>query len=233
MEKEKIDFGNKSALIGTIFKWSVILAIALIALFIFLCIRSDNAKNSEIVPTIATITSNENGEPIEKKYTITSEFLEKNLKNIGKLSTVEASYNGMITAEDGDFPVLTQKGYSMYYIGAVTAGIDVERISIEITENEVIVTVPNAEIQSLKVDPDSIIFANVKKALFNWTTIEEGIDGIRIAEKELMLQAHEDDILTKADEQVDNIIRTLLEDIVRNSEGEPELVIVRKETDEE
>ena len=41
--------------------------------------------------------------------------------------------------------------------------------------------------------------------MFNWTTLEDGIDGIKFAEKELKLQAHEDDILSKADEQIHGI----------------------------
>lgn len=121
----------------------------------------------------------------------------------------------------------------MYYIGTVTAGIDVNKIDISINDNKVVVTVPKAVMQEPVVDTDSIVFANVKKALFNWTTLEDGIDGIKFAEKELKLQAHEDDILSKADEQAENVIRTLLEDIVRNSEGEPELVIIRTEADDE
>lgn len=120
----------------------------------------------------------------------------------------------------------------MYYIGMVTAGIDTEKISIDINDAEVVVTVPKAEIQSLKVDTDSIIFADVKKALFNWTTLEDDIDGIKIAEKELKLQAHEDDILTKADERAEDIIRSLLEDIVKEAEGERQLKIVHAENAE-
>ena len=129
--------------------------------------------------------------------------------------------------------MLFRSGYSMYYIGTVTAGIDVNKIDISINDNKVVVTVPKAVMQEPVVDTDSIVFANVKKALFNWTTLEDGIDGIKFAEKELKLQAHEDDILSKADEQAENVIRTLLEDIVRNSEGEPELVIIRTEADDE
>ncbi|MDE5993329.1 MAG: hypothetical protein K2G87_09820 [Oscillospiraceae bacterium] len=83
-----------------------------------------------------------------------------------------------------------------------------------------------------KVDTDSIVFADVKKALFNWTTLEDGIDGIKIAEKELNLQAYEDDIVTKADERAEDIIRSLLEDIVKEADGERQLKIVRAEDTE-
>ncbi|MCM1022773.1 MAG: DUF4230 domain-containing protein [Prevotella sp.] len=224
MEKEK-----KFSL-GSGFKYLVILAVAVMAFILGLRITGLIADKNKTVQTVA-VASGENSVPVEKKYTVTSEFLEKNLKNIGKLSAVEASYNGVITAENGNYPVLTQKGYSMYYIGTVTAGIDVEKINIEITENKVTVTLPNAEIQSLKVDPNSIAFADVKKALFNWTTIEDGIDGIKIAEKELNLKAYEDDIVGKANERAEDIIRSLLEDIVSEAEGEPELKIVPGETD--
>lgn len=227
MEKEK-KYG-----FGVNFKYFVIFAAAVMAFILGWRIVDLIAdRNSEAVQTVLLTSNDENNDPIEKKYTVTSEFLEKNLKNIGKLSAVEVSYNGVITAESGKYAVLTQKGYSMYYIGMVTAGIDTEKISIDINDAEVVVTVPKAEIQSLKVDTDSIIFADVKKALFNWTTLEDGIDGIKIAEKELKLQAHEDDILTKADERAEDIIRSLLEDIVKEAEGERQLKVVHAENAE-
>lgn len=227
MEKEK-----KSGF-GANFKYFVIFAVAVMAFILGWRIVDLIAdRNSEAVQTVSLTSNDENNNTIEKKYTVTSEFLEKNLKNIGRLSAVEISYNGVITAESGKYAVLTQKGYSMYYIGTVTAGIDTEKITIDINESEVVVTVPKAEVQSLKVDTDSIVFADVKKALFNWTTLEDGIDGIKIAEKELKLQAHEDDILAKADERAEDIIRSLLEDIVKEAEGERQLKIVHAENAE-
>lgn len=213
---------------GKVFKYLVILAVAVMVFILGWRITGLIAGKNEAVQTVA-VTSLENSVPTEKKYTVTAEYLEKNLKNIGRLSAVEISYNGVITAESGKYAVLTQKGYSMYYIGTVTAGIDTDKISIDIKEDEVIVTVPKAEVQSLKVDTDSIVFADVKKALFNWTTLEDGIDGIKIAEKELNLQAYEDDIIGKADERAEDIIRSLLEDIVKEAEGERQLTIVRAE----
>lgn len=216
--------------IGNSIKYIVIFAVAAMTFILgwrIVDLIADN--NSKAVQTVSVVSNDEDGEYVEKKYAVTSEFLEKNLKNVGKLSAVEISYNGVITAESGKYAILTQKGYSMYYIGTVTAGIDTEKITIDINENEVAVTIPKAEVQSLKVDTDSIVFADVKKALFNWTTLEDGIDGIKIAEKELKLQAHEDDIITKADERAEDIIRSLLEDIVKEAEGERQLKIVRAE----
>lgn len=221
---------EKNPGIGNSIKYIVIFAVSAMTFILgwrIVDLIADN--NSKAVQTVSVVSNDEDGDYVEKKYTVTSEFLEKNLKNVGKLSAVEISYNGVITAESGKYAVLTQKGYSMYYIGTVTAGIDTEKITIDINENEVTVTIPKAEIQSLKVDTDSIVFADVKKALFNWTTLEDGIDGIKIAEKELKLQAHEDDILTKADERAEDIIRSLLEDIVREAEGERQLKIIRAE----
>ncbi|MDE6746638.1 MAG: DUF4230 domain-containing protein [Oscillospiraceae bacterium] len=216
--------------IGSSIKYFVILAVAVMAFILGWRIVDVIAdSNSKTVQTVSIASNDEDGEQVEKKYTVTAEFLEKNLKNVGRLSTVEMSYTGVIDAENGNYPVLTQKGYSMYYIGTVTAGIDAEKTAIEINESEVVVTVPKAEIQEIKVDPDSIVFANIKKALFNWTVLEDGIDGIKIAEKELNLQAYEDDILTKADERAENIIRSLLEDIVKEAEGERQLKIVHAE----
>lgn len=224
MDKEKI-----SANIGLIIKWIVILIIAVLAFILGWRFINTIDNNQKAVPTAVTITDIEDNKPIEKKYEITSEFLEKNLQNIGKLSTVENSYTGVIKAEEGKYPVLTQKGYTMYYIGKVTAGIDVEQIKIAINENDVTVTVPKSKLQDVHVDADSITFTDVKKALFNWSEITDGVDGVRIAEQELTKQAtEEDDILSQADKHAKEIIQGLLEDIIKEADGERELIIEQK-----
>ncbi|MDE7280098.1 MAG: DUF4230 domain-containing protein, partial [Oscillospiraceae bacterium] len=131
------------------------------------------------------------------------------------------------TVEEGKIPFITKKGFSMLYTGSIKAGIDASQIGIEITDSEVIITVPKAEIQSVTIDPESIQFYDEKKALFNWTELSDSVDGVILAMENIKTQADTDGILERADKQAEYIIRGLLESVVKEAEGERNLKIIR------
>lgn len=80
--------------------------------------------------------------------TITKSTLQK-VVEINELSTVDYTYNATVTKYDEDKEV-----YHVAYEGTVTAGIDFNEINIEVFEKEkkVVITVPEIEIHSTKVN---------------------------------------------------------------------------------
>lgn len=188
-----------------------------------------HAEKTKNIPTSVVMTEKTETETIIKKFEVTVEYLEKALSDISELSTAELSYTGICTVEEGKIPFITKKGFSMLYTGSIKAGIDASQIGIEITDSEVVITVPKAEIQSVVIDPDSIQFYDEKKALFNWTELRDSVDGIILAEENIKTQADTDGILERADKQAEYIVRGLLETVVKEAEGERDLKIVRPE----
>lgn len=148
------------------------------------------------------------------KQEVTIEFINKRLQNISQLSTAEMVYTGLYSVVEGKIPFITKKGFSMIYTATVRAGIDASSIHIELTDDAVTVTIPKAEVQVSKVDPDSIRFYDEKFALFNKDEKSDVTEAISIAENDMKEKADTDGLLDRANQQAEYIIRALLEDSV-------------------
>lgn len=159
---------------------------------------------------------------------ITIEYVDKKLQNISELSTAEMTYNGLYTILEGNIPFITQKGFSMTYEAQVKAGIDASAIEVEVTDKEVIVTLPPSEIQMSYVNPDSIQFYDEKMALFNWTEKTDVTEAISSAEADVKEKADLDGLLERASQQAEYIVKGLLEDSV----GDLKVVVKQGEVSE-
>lgn len=231
MGNEKKSRANEkifSALAGIVIFIVAVLIITVVILGVML-----NREQKKSLPASVVMTENTEKETIVKKYEVTVEYLEKALVNISELSTAELSYTGICTVEEGDIPLINKKGFSMLYKGTVKAGIDASAIGIDITDKEVIIELPKAQMREPVVDPSSIQFYDEKKALFNWTDLSDSVDGIILAQEDIKQQAETDGIIEKADKQAEYIVRGLLEDIVKGADGERALIIVRSDPSEE
>ncbi len=153
-------------------------------------------------------------EPEAEEPEITIEYINKKLNNISELSTAEMVYNGLYTVEEGKIPFITRKGFSMTYTSEIKAGIDASKIQTEITEDEVIITLPQAEILTTWVDPESIQFYDEKYALFNWGEKTDVTEAIAAAEADMKEKANKDGLLKRASRRADYIIEEFLEDVV-------------------
>lgn len=184
-------------------------------------VAANKTESTSKVQYIALPTAQKEPE----KMVVTVDYIDKKLENISELLAAELSYTGIYSVVEGDIPLLTQKGFTMIYSGEVKAGIDLSEVGVEITDKEVIINVPNSEILLIKIDPASIEFYDQKKALFNWTDLYDSIDAVVCAENDIKDKADIDELLEKADYQAEEIIRALLEDIIKSAEGEKNLVI--------
>lgn len=205
----------------------LIIVIILLSTILILGIMLHKEKEKSL-PDSVLVQNTADAETIVKKYEVTVEYLEKTLKNISKLSTAELSYMGICSVEEGNIPFITQKGFSMLYKGTVKAGIDASKVRVSMTDSKVTVVIPRAKIQTIVINPSSIQFYDEKKALFNWTELSDATDGIKLAENDIRKQADTDEILKRADTQAENIVKGLLEDIVKEAEGGRRLEIVRE-----
>lgn len=144
-------------------------------------------------------------EPKVEEPQITVEYINKKLNNISELSTAEMVYNGLYTVVEGNIPFITQKGFSMTYSAEMKAGIDATQIKTEITDDEVIITLPQAQILSTWVDPESIQFYDEKHALFNWSEKTDVTEAIAAAEADMKEKANQDGLIKRASRQAEYI----------------------------
>ena len=146
----------------------------------------------------------------QKGPVIDASYIESKIAPAAKLTSAELQYRGLIKYEDGKIPFLSVKAFSMLYEARISAGIDMEKIKVEVFEDKVVVSLPKAELQSIEVDPDSIQFYDEKLALFNWTNKEDVVDAIKAARDDAMNSADIAALKKKAEEQATLLISELL-----------------------
>lgn len=152
---------------------------------------------------------------------ITTAYISGKINGVSELTTAEMLYSGLVIYSEGEIPLLTQKGFSMRYTANIRAGIDFSEISIKITDSKVVVKVPEAKVQSIDVDPDSIEFYDERYALFNWTDKRDVVDAISISKEDATAHANVEELIKKAYVQTGTVIKNILE----GSVGDRELVI--------
>lgn len=152
---------------------------------------------------------------------ITTAYISGKINGVSELTTAEMFYSGLVIYSEGEIPLLTQKGFSMRYTANIRAGIDFSEISIKITDSKVVVKVPEAKVQSIDVDPDSIEFYDERYALFNWTDKRDVVDAISISKEDATAHANVEELIKKAYVQTGTVIKNILE----GSVGDRELVI--------
>ena len=102
------------------------------------------------------------------------------LRSIGELTTQEGYFTNVQTISDTrklfgiSFP-FTGKKYVYSYDGVVKAGVDFERVSVTVDEaaKVIAVTLPEPEIFSVSVDPDSFVSYVDGDNLFNSLKVED------------------------------------------------------------
>lgn len=157
----------------------------------------------------------------QKQPKVTTAYISGKIDNISELTTTQLEYNGLIVLSDGKIPFLTQKGFSMRYTASIRAGIDISEVKIDITEEKVTVAIPDAQIQSVNVNSDSVVFYDEKHALFNWTDKEDIVNALSVAKEDAENRIDEDELLEKAKEQTETILKSVLTDSI----GDRELII--------
>ncbi|MEZ3423435.1 MAG: DUF4230 domain-containing protein [Lachnospiraceae bacterium] len=196
MSEDKRIYTHLSFKIGTIF----ILVIILLAVFAGFKAASFFYKN--------------------KQPEITAAYISERINNVSELTTAEMLYSGLVIYSEGDIPLITKKGFSMRYTANIRAGIDFSKVTVKVSKDKVTVHVPEAEIQSVDVDSDSIEFYDERYALFNWTDKEDVVDAISISEEDASAHADVSGLLKRADKQTNAILKNIL----AGSVGDRELV---------
>ena len=148
-----------------------------------------------------------------KEPELTSAFVSGKLEAVSELTTARLTYTGLIKYSEGKIPFLTQNSFSMIYTAKVRAGVDLAQAGIEIGEAQVVITLPECEVQSIDIDEHW--------ALFNRTEKEDVIDTISAAKEDVRQNADLESLLESAGQQTRQLIKGLLEDEI----GERELVI--------
>lgn len=155
---------------------------------------------------------------------ITSTFISEKLEAASELTSAKLTYNGLASYSEGDIPLINKKSFKMIYRAEVDAGIDLSEVDIKVTDSKVRLTLPEAEVLNITVDPNSLEFYDERFALFNWEDRKDTVEALKKAEEDVLKKGNIDELKTKAREQTEVILKGLLEGCI----GERTLVISYK-----
>lgn len=150
----------------------------------------------------------------EKGPELTNELVASKLQPASELTVAHLTYRGLLHYEEGKVPFITKKAFFMVYEAEVSAWIDLSEVEIEITEEQVTVTLPSADEEHVKIYvlPESITFYNEKAALLNWESKEDAVTALAKAEADVWENAGVPQLMAAADQQAEALAEQLLAD---------------------
>ena len=162
----------------------------------------------------------------EEEPELSSSTINQQLAACSKLTTAELTYSGLIHFSEGDIPYINQNSFSMIYTATATAGIDISQASTTVTDTDIIITLPECELQEINVDSDSIEFYDEKTSIFNRSEKTDAITALKYAQDDVRSKADIDSLIEKATNQTETIIKGILEPMV----GERNILIQYKKS---
>lgn len=150
--------------------------------------------------------------------------LMERLEESSELTVEKNYYTGIAKFSEGSVPLINKNSFSMKYEAEIDAGFRLEEVTIEVSDDQVLVTVPKAEILSINIDPDSLEFYDNKTSLFKTDRKEATKQALQIAQKDAEKNAARKGLLEEADKRAEVIFKGILEGGV----GNREIVVVQK-----
>lgn len=175
-----------------------IVAILLVALLIFYAGTKFASNNSE--PEITSTGLTQQIQEIEELAT-----LSYNYTKVGKFSN-NLTFNGW------DIP-LTQKSFLITYNGKLKAGVKMDKIAVDVNNNEIIVSIPDIEILSNEIDESSIEVYDETKNVFNPISINDYKSFAKKQKEAVAQEAIENGILSEAATKTQKTIKNYLKAI--------------------
>ena len=195
------------------------ITIAALVLAVILCIDYSarrKAEKSEAAQTATTRTEKEKKDKV--LISVNTGTIRDGLADMGVLITQEYYFTQVetYTKEKNIFLVIpSTSAFTYSYDGAVMAGVDFEKILVETDEDRrtITVTMPSSEIQAVTIDKDTFKIYSEKDSLWNPLKLEDyniSLDEFETAAKEKALASG---ILTRSDEQAQNIVRRFIQSL--------------------
>ncbi len=149
---------------------------------------------------------------------ITNTYINGIIKDASDLNSAVLCHSGLVTYEQGKIPFINKKSFGMKYTANIRAGVDIEEIDIDVSEEKKTVTVdlPEPEIQSMEIDPDSIEFVDEKFVLLKGNEKEDVTKAISEAKKDAKKKAGIPELLDRAADNAEEMISGLLKPAIGN-----------------
>jgi hypothetical protein len=206
----------------------VVILIAVIAMLVLL---TDYKKNANSEPSLADIAATESTvkkSPAKVIVTVNTETIREGIANMGTLITQEYYFTQVekYTKEKTIMKFITSSSEFLYsYDGAVTAGVDFEKIAISKDDDAKTITIdiPDSEIFSVNIDKDTFKIYSEKDSLWNPLKLEDYNTSLAKFEAAAKEKALANGILEKSDAQAKTIIENFVNSLPEASKYQIEI----------
>lgn len=210
----------------------IVLVILLIVMIICAWMLGYQKAENKYAPTISAMESENN-----QLRTEVEEWMEKALSSgnvapdaaleiiraeypdTDKLVSIEYPFTDTKKYSDtgsiGDWEVpLAEKAFTLQWDGMITAGIDLDKLSIKNNKSgdKLIVTIPAAEIITFTVDKDSVRVISEKNSILNPITVDDVLNADYDGQETMTKRAIDSGLLDRAQE----FARIMILDILRS-----------------
>lgn len=156
----------------------------------------------------------------ENRLTITTKSSLEKIIEINKLSTIEYTYNAIVTKYKNDEVKDDNVEYYVAYNEKVTAGIDFNEINIDVDykEKKIYITLPNVEIHETNVDMGTLDYIHEKN-----TSEKDSIsqEAYKLCKNDLRERAkNETELLINANENAKSAIEALIKPWIESVDRE-------------
>lgn len=155
---------------------------------------------------------------------IDAKSLMERIEECSELTTAKNYYTGIARFSEGSVPLINKNGFSMKYDAVISAGFDLEKVDIDVTDDAVTVRVPKAEILDVSIDPESLEFYDNSYSLFRTDRKEATKQALIEAEKDAEKNASEKGLLEEADKRAEVIFKGILSDGIGSREVKVERI---------
>lgn len=154
----------------------------------------------------------------EDKPSYDSSTVFSKISHIQELSTVKYNYTGVIGYKDAmkifkmNIP-LTEKYFLVKYNGYLKAGVDFDRIVVNVENEKVHVSIPRARIFDIVIDENSVTVYNESDNAFNPIKISDYNQALMKEKETMRNDAIKQGILKDANQHAELAIRSLLQEM--------------------
>ena len=137
-----------------------------------------------------------------RKPVITNQFISNKLENASDLVSAKMIYNGLLHYDDKKgIMIINKDSFAMTYRAELTAGIDMKKVKIKVSDDKVTVTIPKSKIKNINIDEKSIKFYDQSFALFKVNQKQNLLDAISKAKEDVQKKGDVKSLLKRADQQ--------------------------------
>ena len=151
-----------------------------------------------------------------KKPKLSNDYIITTLEKASELTTAKLNYTGLAEYEDTGIGFINKSNFKMVYKATARAGIDVEKIKVDVNDalEVVTLTIPKATILDVKVNSNDIKYYDEKFSLFNFDSKEDANKAVALAEENAKVELSNMGVLEMADTQAEALIKGLLQDAI-------------------